>query len=581
MADGSIIIETRLDTDGIASGLAEIKDVIEAGMGDAESGVNKVLEAITEAIGKTDVASGAKGLVSAIVQTLSAGAGEIYSAASSSAKQAGEGIASGTGTFSSGGASLASAAAGGLLSAAGELVSAAGNAAARGAEAAGSYSGQYSSVGLNLMNALRSGIAAGASALYAKAAAVASSVLNTVKNAFGIHSPSKVFRDEIGKMLMLGLKEGISENTDAVLEACGELAEDMLESERKYLEEKERIEAEQAAADEASRLREYEKKLANAKNELEKEEIINEERLRLKKKADSEYLDELKENSERQREVIDALKDDITAVYKDIADHIENSLEPITESRDKLESRLKSFASENGGYVKSVINTPETTVSSIGARKTENRRTELYTLADQQESIDALRRYSSALELVRNRLENFSSDTAKDFMNAIAEMDVREGTVFAQTLASADDADFGQYIEKWETKNELAKAVARQFYSEDFAEAVDDCTQYMKTELEALGMEIPEGFFASGSVSAAEFGKGFTEGLDAILENARIMIESFGNYASELIGEPAQPVVNTNNYYSTYSVNGTKSTTAESIYAIEAAATMNRYRGID
>lgn len=581
--DGSIIIETKLDTTGIEQGLQEIEKAIESRMGDAESGVQNILDGISKAVGNTDVATGAGKLVSAIAQVFREGAGEVSSAAGSSAEQAGSSVEARSDVFRSGGYILGAAAAEGLSSAAAELVSAAADAAGQGAAAAGSTEGQFSSVGQNLMSALRSGISSGAAALYAKAAAIASSVVSTLKGIFGIHSPSKVFRDEIGKMLMLGLQEGILDNSEAVLAACAELAEDMLEAEREYIAEKERIEQEQSEADEASRVKEYEKKLAAAKTELEKEEIIAQERLRLKKKADEEYLSRLKENAERQREVVDQLKSDITAVYKDIAEYAENSLEPIIDSRSSLESKLKDYSEANSsGYIKNTLIYTETEATTIGARKTSEKELSFYTLADQQESIDMLLRYSQALELVRERIkESFSPETAREFMSTLAEMDVEEGTLFAETLAAANDRDFGQYIEKWETKNELAEAIARQFYSEEFTEAVDDCTEYMRKELEALGMEIPDGFFASGSASAEQFGKGFSEGLNEILEDARLMIESFGAYADEAISGGFQQVVNNNNFYSSYSINGTKSTTAESIYAIEAASTMNKYRGLN
>lgn len=50
-------------------------------------------------------------------------------------------------------------------------------------------------------------------------------VIEMAKGAFGIHSPSKVFRDEIGMMLGLGAAEGITESTKAAQAAAGELAD--------------------------------------------------------------------------------------------------------------------------------------------------------------------------------------------------------------------------------------------------------------------------------------------------------------------------------------------------------------------
>ncbi len=434
--------------------------------------------------------------------------------------------------------------------------------------------------GGNLLDALRSGIAAKEAALCAKAAAIAAAVVAKFKSIFAIHSPSRVFRDEIGKMLMLGLRDGILQNSDAVLAACQSLAEDMLEAEEKYASEKERIEREHEEADEAVRRREYSEKLAEAKTYADKMQIIEDERLRLKKKADEEYLNELKENAERQREVVDALKEDISSAYEEIAEYAEGKLEAVIKNREKLENKLKSFG-DGLSYEKMTHTGTKTVASKIGARVEVDDSFDIYSLADRQESIDTLKRYASALGQVREKLEgSFSKETARDFMAAMAELDIAEGVTFAETLNAAGNEDFARYINQWSEQNELAEAIAAQFYGEEFTEAVDDCTEYMKTELEALGLDVPDGFFSSGSASAKEFGRGFAEGLNEVLLDARRLIEAFGSYSAELIGSETAPVVNNTNYYSNYSINGTSSSTAESIYAIEAAAMMNKYRGL-
>ena len=53
------------------------------------------------------------------------------------------------------------------------------------------------------------------------------SILNGIKSIFGIHSPSTVFRDVVGKNLVLGLAEGIEENADAAIDAAQSLADDI------------------------------------------------------------------------------------------------------------------------------------------------------------------------------------------------------------------------------------------------------------------------------------------------------------------------------------------------------------------
>ena len=49
------------------------------------------------------------------------------------------------------------------------------------------------------------------------------------KSALGIHSPSRVFRDEIGKFISEGIGVGITENENAPIEALESLGNNMLD----------------------------------------------------------------------------------------------------------------------------------------------------------------------------------------------------------------------------------------------------------------------------------------------------------------------------------------------------------------
>lgn len=78
----------------------------------------------------------------------------------------------------------------------------------------------WSGLGQNIMDGLADGIAGAAGRVVAKAKAVASGILSSVKGFFGIASPSKVFKNEIGKNLMLGLAGGIQDATAEAVKAA-------------------------------------------------------------------------------------------------------------------------------------------------------------------------------------------------------------------------------------------------------------------------------------------------------------------------------------------------------------------------
>lgn len=113
----------------------------------------------------------------------------------------------------------------GMKDKSGEVKSAATGLAADASNAARSYDlyGGGSSAGANLAYGLASGISRGASSAISAAASLASRALSAAKRALGIHSPSRVFRDEVGKMAALGLEEGFNEqinvSTDSMIES--------------------------------------------------------------------------------------------------------------------------------------------------------------------------------------------------------------------------------------------------------------------------------------------------------------------------------------------------------------------------
>ena len=71
-------------------------------------------------------------------------------------------------------------------------------------------------VGLNLVKGLWNGISDATGWLWSKISGFCSGILNKIKGFFGIHSPSKVFNEEIGKYLAFGLGEGFDDNLGKV-----------------------------------------------------------------------------------------------------------------------------------------------------------------------------------------------------------------------------------------------------------------------------------------------------------------------------------------------------------------------------
>ena len=78
-------------------------------------------------------------------------------------------------------------------------------------------------IGVNIIEGIVKGVASGVGKLVDAVKNAANKALDSAKNFLGIHSPSAVFRDDIGKMIDLGMAEGITEYTNPIKSAMNGL----------------------------------------------------------------------------------------------------------------------------------------------------------------------------------------------------------------------------------------------------------------------------------------------------------------------------------------------------------------------
>ena len=91
-----------------------------------------------------------------------------------------------------------------------------------------SLPGQMVSIGSNIIHGIISGILGAAGSLFSTMRNIASNALNAAKSALGIHSPSTVFRDMVGKMIPAGVTVGIEANAGKTIKAIKDYAKDLV-----------------------------------------------------------------------------------------------------------------------------------------------------------------------------------------------------------------------------------------------------------------------------------------------------------------------------------------------------------------
>lgn len=95
----------------------------------------------------------------------------------------------------------------------------------------GAFSGAGSwllSAGRNIIMGLVNGIKNAIGSAVSAAKDAAANVVNAAKSALGIHSPSRVFRDEVGKMIPAGLGKGVEANMSLAVDPVQRMVADIM-----------------------------------------------------------------------------------------------------------------------------------------------------------------------------------------------------------------------------------------------------------------------------------------------------------------------------------------------------------------
>ena len=230
---------------GAASGFAtvgqsiatEISTGVNASAGSISAAVSAML---TTAIVAGNVATGAAAAVgqnvgTQLAQGIHAGAGTVSSAiqnivttaitAGNAATSAAVNIGQNIGTQIASGASSGAGAVAGAVRGVVATAIAAGNAATGGASA----------IGANIARGIAAGISSGSGAIAAAARSAVQAAVAAAKAAAAISSPSKLFRDEVGYYMGLGVAAGLEDAEDEATKAAVKLARDTYSKAKEWI----------------------------------------------------------------------------------------------------------------------------------------------------------------------------------------------------------------------------------------------------------------------------------------------------------------------------------------------------------
>ena len=336
----------------------------------------------------------------------------------------------------------------------------------------------------------------------------------TAKEAAKIKSPSRLFRDEVGKMLVAGIAVGVEDWADKPVKAIAKIFDSM----QKLLDAEHK--------DAVDTIKDYNTEIADLEKEKNKRlselaEKFNEDKakkgadikaLEKQNKKDIESINE--QHAEKIKSIQENMKKTITDKMGEILSLEEKYKEDVKSVWDDL---AKSIEDVQANYDDQLKSRTESIVSSLSLwnEATKNKTTGVELTKNLKSQVKMLDDFNSAIAKLEERNVN------EAFLNTLKGMGVG-ATGEIQAIAKMTDKQLSAYVELWEKKNELARNAA-----------VEEL-EPLKAETEAKIEELTN----AALDKYAELRAKYTEqGFLLMAELKQAMIESGQGGYAEIIGQ--------------------------------------------
>lgn len=281
----------------------------------------------------------------------------------------------------------------------------------------GKIPGKVKTVGINLVKGLWNGISNMQSWVISKVRGFGNSVLTELKNFFGIHSPSKVMEEQIGKNLALGVANGITKHKKHAKKSASEMGSEIVKAAKKKLDtyktyHKMSLKQETEYWD---TVRKQIKKGTSARTEADKKYLAD------KKSLNSQLTKAQKEYAKSEKQINADLKKEI----KNLTNEYKNA---VKERKDSLLSSFSLFESYDAGD----------TVSKSDL------------LVGMQTQVEALNEWERQIATLKSRLGN------TELFKTIQEMGV-SGLQQVKAINSMTEEELKRYTSLYKERQTSAK----------------------------------------------------------------------------------------------------------------------------
>lgn len=542
------------------SAAASSFDAIATKTGKAATTVKKNSTAIKKASKITATNNSSAGVQSfnSYLSSFSKGSGKAKTIADKISKTTATGLASGLGKAKSAGEKMTSEFSKGITAKSGTAKSAGAKVAKAGSSGASAQKSSFVSVGGNLSLGLASGIRSNSDAVSAAARETVRAAVAAAKAEGKIHSPSRVMDSDVGKWMPLGMAAGIRKHTKDVEDASGEMANASVEATATALgiHSPSRVYKDAIGKNipkgVAKGVREGQTEL-NAEMKLSVNEALSAAKSASKKgnysdignnlvSGISEALNTAKSrSSETVQEIIDQQTSKVSSKHDTAEKNLQDKISKTKNKKEKakLKKQLKKLKKQNAAEEKQLKIAGEKTAAAyndafekeadrlnkIAQEKLQdlsdeyqeaynNIKSKMDSLTDKQQSwgniynldqnIMDIEKYQKNLKLLENKIP-------ESMMEKILGMDIDAGNAYMAWFQHMSEAEQQAYINKWNQQQSMSKTFSENFFGDDLAKLQANYESEMKTVTDDLQKEMKQ--------AGVNIAKGLTAGMESETRN--------------------------------------------------------------
>lgn len=542
------------------SAAASSFDAIATKTGKAATTVKKNSTAIKKASKITATNNSSAGVQSfnSYLSSFSKGSGKAKSAADKISKTTAAGLASGSGKAKTAGEKMTSEFSKGITSKSGTAKSAGSKVAKSGSSGASSQKSSFVSVGSNLSLGLASGIRSNSGAVSEAAREAVRNAVSAAKAEGGIHSPSRIMKNQVGKWMPLGMAAGIRDNTKDVENASGEMASASVEATATALgihspskvykdaigknipagivrgvkEGQTELNAEMntsvndalAAAKSASKKGNYSdignnlisgisEALSTAKSRSSEtvQEIIDQQTSKVSSKhdtAEKNLQDKISKTKNKKKKAklkkqLKKLKKQNAAEEKQLKIAGEKTAAAYNDAFEKEADRLNKIAQEK---LQELSDEYQEAYNNI--------KNKMDSLTDKQQAwgnIYNLDQNIMDIEKYQKNLKSLENKIPESMMEKILGMDIDAGNAYMAWFQHMSEAEQQAYINKWNQQQSMSKTFSENFFGDDLAKLQANYESEMKTVTDDLQKEMKQ--------AGVNIAKGLTAGMESETRN--------------------------------------------------------------